>query len=149
VMRNLSDRELHARYCPLKNTKSAMFIVAYFSVAAFVNWRGLHKAPEHYSLLQLPFAIIVAATLIKWLVSFTCFRDRLVSVFVIVILVTGEVEGLVPTWFGQHSEMVRSGHFALSLLGLVVSVTMLITSARSPKFEAGGEARTAVRHKGD
>jgi hypothetical protein len=30
-----------------------LFVVAYFSTAAFVNWKGLHKAPEHSSFVEL------------------------------------------------------------------------------------------------
>jgi hypothetical protein len=132
MMRNPSDREIHARYCPLKNAKSALFIVAYFTVAAFGNWKGLHKAPEHLDLVSLSFVIIVLAMLAKSLVNFTCFRERLVFGLVVVSLVIGELNGFVPSLFGKHAEMVKYGKLALSLLGLLVSLTMLVQSARSP-----------------
>jgi glyoxylase-like metal-dependent hydrolase (beta-lactamase superfamily II) len=48
-----SDQEFHALYCPLKNTKSALFLVVFFSVTAFVNWKGLHNAPEHPDFVEL------------------------------------------------------------------------------------------------
>jgi len=53
MRQKLSDKEFHALYCPVKNAKSALFVVAYFSTAAFVNWKGLHKAPEHSSFVEL------------------------------------------------------------------------------------------------
>jgi hypothetical protein len=132
MRQKLSDQEFHALYCPLKNTKSAVFLVISFSVVAFVGWKGLHKAPEAPSIVVLLFAIIVVAMLAKWLVSFTCFRDRLVIGFVIVSLVTGEVKSFAPSIFGRHVEMVKYGKLALSLLGLLVSLSMLVQSARSP-----------------
>jgi hypothetical protein len=141
MRQKLSDQEFHELYCPVKNTKSALFLVVFFSVTAFVNWKGLHKAPEHPGLVELLFAIIVVVMLAKWLVNFTCFRERLVFGLVIVSMVTGEAEGFAPSAFSQHVETVRYGHLALSFLGLLVSLTMLVQSARTPNAEpseAGG-----------
>jgi hypothetical protein len=145
MRQKLSDQEFHALYCPVKNTKSALFLVAFFSVTAFVNWKGLHKAPEHPDLVELLFAIIVVAMLAKWLAAFTCFRERLVFGLVIVSLVTGEVKGFVPSVFGQHVEMVKVGKLALSLLGLLVSLTMLVQSVRSPNAEPSNAETSIAR----
>jgi hypothetical protein len=148
MMRNLSGQEFHELYCPVKNTKSALFIVAYFSVAAFGNWKGLHKAPEHLDLVSLSFVIIVLALLAKSLVNFTCFRERLIFGLVIVSLVIGEVNGFVPSVFGQHTEMVQSGKLALPLLGLLVSLTMLVQATRSPNVgPSNAEASIAWQPK--
>jgi hypothetical protein len=132
MRRKLSDQEFHALYCPVKNTKSALFLVACFSLTAFVNWKGLHKAPGPPDFVVLVFAVVVVAMLAKWLVAFTCFRERLVFGLVIVSMVAAEVERFVPSIVSQHVETVKSGHLALSLLGLLVSLTMLVQSARSP-----------------
>ena len=132
MRQKLSDQEFHALYCPVKNTKSALFLVACFSVVVFVSLKGLHKAPEHPSFVDLLFGILVVAMLAKWLVAFTCFRERLVFGLVIVSLVRWEVEGFAPSVFSQHVAMVKFGELALSLLGLLVSLTMLVQSARSP-----------------
>lgn len=131
MMRNLSDYEIHAQSCPVKNSKSALFLVASFSVMVFVGWKGLHRAPEHKSIVDLLFYIVVAAGLARLLVAFTCLRERLVISVVIVSLLTGAVEGFVPSVFSQHVEMLKFGKLALSLLGLLVSLTMLVQSARS------------------
>ncbi len=122
MRRKLSDQEFHALYCPVKNPKSALFLVAYFSVAAFGNWKGLHKAPEHLDLVSLSFIIIVVAMLAKSLINFTCFRERLVFVLVIVSFVTGEVYGFFPAIVGPYAHVMELGRLALSLLGLLVSV---------------------------
>jgi hypothetical protein len=139
MRRKLSDQEFHALYCPVKNTKSALFLVTCFSVTAFASWKGLHKAPEHPDFVVLLFAIVVVAMLAKWLMAFTCFRERLVLSFVIVSLVAGEVERFVPSIVSQHLETVKSGHLALSLLCLLVSLTMLVQAARTPKVEPNEE----------
>ena len=140
MRQKLSDQEFHALYCPVRNSKSALFLVAGFSVATFVGWKGLHKAPEHPSFVELFFAMLVVAMLAKWLAAFTCFRERLVFGLVIVSLVTGQVASFVPSVFGQHVEMVKFGKLALSLLGLLVSLTMLVQSVRIPNVgpRAGG-----------
>lgn len=143
MRRKLSDQEFHALYCPVKNTKSALFLVACFSVVAFGSWRGLHKASEHPSFVELFFAILVVAMLAKWLVAFTCFRERLVFGLVIVSMVTGEVESFVPSVFNKHAEMVKSGQLALSLFCLLVSLTMLVQSARSPHVRRS-DAETSI-----
>jgi hypothetical protein len=135
MRRNLSDQEFHALYCPLKNTKSALFLVAYFSVAAFGNWKGSHKAPEHLDLVSLSFIIIVMAILAKSLIHFTCFRERLVFGLVIVSFATGEVYGFFPAIVGPYAHVMQPGKLALSLLGLLVSLTMLVQSARTPRVE--------------
>lgn len=110
MRQKLSDQEFHALYCPVKNTKSALFLVACFSATAFVNWKGLHKAPEHRDFVVLLFAIVLVAMFAKWLVAFTCFRERFVLSLVIVSLVAGEVERFVPSLVSQHLETVKSGY---------------------------------------
>ena len=80
MSQKLSDQEFHALYCPVKNKKSALFLVVSFSVVAFVGWEGLHKVPASPSFVELLFAILVVAILAKWLVAFTCFRERWVLI---------------------------------------------------------------------
>ena len=140
-MRNLSDHEIHALYCPVNNSRSALFLVACFSLMVFVGWKGLHKAPEHKSIVEILFYIVVAAGLARLLVAFTCWRERLVITVVIVSLLIGVVTGFVPSVFRQHAEALRSGKLASSLLGLLVSLTMLAQSVRNPN---AGPSR--VRH---
>jgi len=132
MRQKLSDEEIHWLYCPVKNRKSALFLVVCFSVTAFLSWKGLHKAPERPSLFVLLFGILLFATLGKTLTAFRCLRERLVFGVVIVSLVTGAAAGFAPSIFSKHLEMVRSGKLALSVLGLLVSLTMLVQSARRP-----------------
>ena len=144
MRRNLSDQEFHAKYCPVKNPKSAMFLVAYFSVAAFDDWRGLHKPLEDPALVELLFATVVIVMLAKWLVAFTCFRERLAFGLAIVSLATSEGTRFAPIFVIQYADVVRFSKLALSVLGLMVSLTMLVPSARTQKVEPN-ELQASVR----
>ena len=87
-------------------------------------------------------------SLAKWLVNFTCFRERLVFVLVIVSIVTGEVYGFFPAIVGPYAHVMELGKLALSLLGLLVSLTMLVQSARSPNVgPSNTEASVAWKPK--
>ncbi|MGB7281029.1 MAG: hypothetical protein WBE13_02110 [Candidatus Acidiferrum sp.] len=143
MRQDLSGQEFHELYCPVKNAKSALLLVAYFSLAAFDNWKGLHKPPDRPDLVTLAFLIIVVALLAKSLLYFTCFRERLVLGLVIVCLVTGGVYGFFPAILGPSAHLMELGKLALSLLGLLVSLTMLIQSARAPRVEPT-EEQTAI-----
>jgi len=133
MSQKLSDQEVHARDCPAKNTKSALFLVVSFSVFAFLGWKGLHKPLAAPSLFELIFVVVlVAAMLATWLVRFTCFRERLLLVLFSVSIVTGELARFLPSSvFGRHAETVKSGNLVLSLLGLIVSLSMLVQSVKS------------------
>jgi hypothetical protein len=121
-----NEPDSHAKYCPVKHTKSALFLIAYFSLAGFVNWRGLHKGPAPPDLIILFFAMLVTVMLGRAMVDFTCFRERFVFGIAIVMLVIGEVERFAPSLFGQHIEVEKAGRLALSLLGLLVSLSMFV-----------------------
>jgi hypothetical protein len=143
MRQKLSGQELHARYCPVKNTKSALFLVVSFAVVAFVGWKGLHRPLAPPSFVELIFAILlVAAMLATLLVPFTCFRERLLLGLFIVSLVTGEVVRFVPSLMGKHAEMIKSGKLALSLLGLIVSLSMLVQSVANPHVRPSGSLRS-------
>jgi membrane-associated HD superfamily phosphohydrolase len=131
-MHKLSDRELHDHYCPVRNPKSAALLVACLAVMLFVSCRSLHKAQEKPSFVLLLFLIVVYTMVARLLVAFTCFRERLLFGLVVGIVVAGEVARFVPTVFGRYIGIVRPAQLALSLLGLVVCLTMLVQSARGP-----------------
>ena len=138
MKQKLSDQESHALHCPIKNVKSALFVVGSFCVITFASGNGLHKPPAHYSLAQLISVIFVLAMLAQFLVEFTCFRERLLLGIAIIDLLTVEVQGFVPSVFSNHVELVKSVKFALVLLGLFVSLTMLIQAARNPNVKRAG-----------
>lgn len=128
-----SNQDGHALYCPIKNVKSALFVVASFIVIVFAGWNGLDKPPEHYSLWQLLTVIFILAMVTYWLVGFTCVRERLLLGITIISLLKMEVQGFAPSVLRKHVELVNSGELALALIGLFVSLSMLIEAARSPR----------------
>jgi hypothetical protein len=143
----LSDQEFHELYCPVKNTKTALFLVAAFSVAALERWKGLHKSPKHPSYVVLLFLILVGAMLAKQVVAFKCLRERLVLAVVIVSVAIGEVEGFLPSLFGRFTRIVNSADLLLLLLGLLVSLTMLIQSLRGPKIQPTERQASIIRQQ--
>jgi hypothetical protein len=136
MKQKLSDQESHALYCPIKNAKSALFVVASFSVISLASWNGLDKPPAHYRLDELLVVIFVVAVVAQLLVGFTCFRERLLLGIIIINLLTMEVQGFVPSVFSKHVELLKSAKFASVLIGLFVSLTMLIQAARSSDVQS-------------
>ena len=130
MKKKLADKESHALYCPIKNAKSALFVVACFSVIAFASWRGLDKPPAHYSLGQLIIVIFLVAMVARWLVEFSCGRERVLLGIIVIGLLKMEVQGFAPSVFTKHVEFAKSGELALALIGLFVSLTMLIQAVR-------------------
>ena len=133
-----SDQESHALHCPIKNVKSALFVVVSFCVITFASWNGLHKPRAHFSLAQLIIVIFLLAMLGQFFVEFTCFRERLVLGIIIISLLTMEVQGFAPSVFSKCVELVKSAKFALAVFCLFVSLTMLIQAVRSPNVKRSG-----------
>jgi hypothetical protein len=124
----ISEPISHAQYCPIKNSKSALFFVAYFALLSFTSWRGLHRGPASPDLTVLLFILIVAAIFVRALVEFKCFRERLIFGIAIAILSIGQIERYAPSAFGGHFETEKLTRLVLALAGLLISLTMLIQS---------------------
>jgi hypothetical protein len=113
----------------------------------FVSWRDLHKAPQPRDFIQLPFAILLVAIYAKSLPIFKCFRERLVLGLAIASFVLAEVSEFAPAIVGPFAGLVKSGDLALTGLALLVSLSMLIQSARNPHVETGeGEMKMVGRN---
>lgn len=145
MKQQITAREVHALYCPLTNTKSALFLVAFSAWETLTGWMWLHKPLAHPDLVELPFFIIVAVLLARWAVSFTCFRERLVFGLVITYLAVEEVSTLLPVIAGPHVHLVRCTELVLWILCLLVSLTMLLQSARTPKVELSEQQAATQR----
>jgi cytochrome bd-type quinol oxidase subunit 2 len=132
---SLSDQDFHELYCPVRNTKSALFLVALFSWDVFIDWRGLHKPPEHSALFQLLFGIVAVAIYAKFLVAFTCFRERLLLILIIADLVAWEISGFFAAAVEPYAQTLKSITFVFCVIGLLVSLALLVQSFRTPKVE--------------
>jgi hypothetical protein len=131
----LSAYEFHELYCPRKNTKSALLLVALFSLETFQGWKRLHKAPDRPDLITLASLIILTVLLAKSLVNFTCFRERLIFILILVGLVADYVFEFYPAIIGTHVLLANSIISSLWTLALLVSLTMLFQSFRSPRIQ--------------
>ena len=130
--RNELDEEFHARNCAVKNMRTAMLFVAFFAIEVLVSWRTLDKPYHRPSLIELPFFIVTFAIGVRWLLMFKCVVERLVLGLSLLNFATGVVSAYVPTiGMGPFSELIRSGKLSLWIFVLVVSIGMLILSARS------------------
>ncbi len=85
--------------------------------------------------------------LAKWLVPFTCFHEQLVWGIFSVSLVDRRSYASYPPVFGKHAEMIKSGKLALSLLGLLVSLSMLVQSVANPHVRANAMTRRRLQIK--
>lgn len=135
MMYKLSNQELHTRYCPIRNSIGALFFVACLSILAFGSWNGLRQTPDHHKLFVPLFLILTFTLLARPLAAFTCFRERLVIGLVVFVLVADEVVRFMPTVSRQYVQLAKRTELTLLLLGLVVTLTMLAQSVRSPRVE--------------
>ena len=130
--RSQLDKEFHARYCAVKNIRTALFFVAFFTLEVFVSWRGLDGPFRHPSLIELPFIIVTVAIGLRLLLMFRCFIERLVLGLSLINIVTGVVSAYVPAiGMGPFADLIRSGKLSLWVFVLIVSLGMLVLSARS------------------
>jgi hypothetical protein len=130
--RNQLDEEFHARYCAVRNVRTAWLFVAFFAVEVFVSWRGLDKPFQRPSLIELPFFIVTIAIGVRWLLVFKCVMERLVLGISLINFVAGLIFAYVPTiGTGTSAELIRSGKLSLWVFALIVSLGMLVLSARS------------------
>lgn len=134
-----SDQELHERFCPVKHLKSALFVFATFALTTFLNSRALARERERDDVVELVFAMILVAILIRSLLVFTCLRERLLLLIIIISVTAGNIESFVPSVFGDHAGLLKYAHLALSVLGLVISFTMLVQSCLNRPSGTGFE----------
>jgi hypothetical protein len=127
MFKYFSNPQPHARYCPAKNTKVALFLVASFSLIVFLCWRNLHASPNH-DLLPPIFGIFVAALILGTL---SCLPEKLIILAAIASLLVSLIRDRFPSAFGQHIETANYIKLTLWLLALLLSITLLIQSLRT------------------
>ncbi len=126
------DEEFHARNCAVKNMRTAMLFVAFFTIEVLVSWRSLDKPFYRPSFIELPFFIVTIAIGVRWLMMFKCVVERLVLGLSLVNFEAGIVSAYVLSIrTGPFSELIRSCKLSLWVFVLVVSIGMLILSVRS------------------
>jgi len=130
--RNELDEEFHERNCALKKTRTAVLFVAFFAIEVVVSWRALDKPYHRPSFIELPFFVITIGIGVKWLLMFKCVLERLAIGLSLINFAAGLVAAYVPTiGNGPFSDLIKSCKLSLWVFVLVVSIGMLILSARS------------------
>jgi hypothetical protein len=137
-----SNEEYHRRYCALTNTRAALVLVLCLAVIAFVSWIGLRKPVQQVSVIELPLYIIVEILLVKCLIIFRCFRERLIVGLAMVSLAIGSSSGFIPARIGPLPELIKYGKFGLWTFALLISLSALVGSVRRP--DVPGEEGVAV-----
>jgi hypothetical protein len=123
--------DLHARYCAVRNVKSAVFWVAFCALELFLVVRS-RRLPERH-LIELPFFIYVIGLSIVLVAKCPCFRERLVVGFGAMSLAIGALSSYFPRFFTPFFDVVRDSKIGLWMAALMVSITLLISSARKSK----------------
>ncbi len=142
---NQSNEGIHAQYCTLRNRRTALVITALFVVEVYVSWRGLGRPSLKNSLIELPFYIAVFVISAKLFVIFRCFRERLVMGLATVAFVMGVASGYFPTDVSRFAPLASYGRLALWSLALLISLSMLVESARNPYVEIEGGNKMTVK----
>jgi hypothetical protein len=125
------DEEFHARYCAVRNGRIALLFVAFLAIEVFVSWRALDKPFRRPPLFELPFYIVTVAIGLRWLGMFRCVLERLVLGLSLINFVAGIVSAYIPAiGMSSFAELIRSSKLSLWVFVLIVSLGMLVLSAR-------------------
>jgi len=147
MTRTQSNDEYHRRYCAISNARTALVLVLCLAAVVFVSWKGLRKPIQQVSVIELPLYILVAAIFVKCLGVFRCFRERIIAGLAIASLSIGAIAGLVPVRVGPFSDLISYCKFGLWTLALLISLSMLMSSARRPDVR-GEEGVTTSASRG-
>jgi hypothetical protein len=130
-----TNEEIHARICPVRNVRSAIFLLGFFSYAVFLNWRAVGKPFLEHSLYDLFFRIaLFSIVLFPGLLNISrCVPERFILGIMTIQFVAGWVIEFAPTIVGPTAGLVRQCNLALSILAFLISLTMVVSSPSSPK----------------
>lgn len=143
-MTKQTDRDFHSQNCAITNIRTSMIFVAFCGLEAFLSWRVLGNAFPEYNLLNVLRDFVVIAVCAKFLLMFRCSRERFVVSLVILRYVIGLTSASMPTVVNRVAGLVRIGDFALWVLALIVSLSMLVQAARSPNAKSQNGKTTTL-----
>lgn len=147
MIRDQSNEEFHARNCAIANSRTSIIFVAFCALEVFLSWRVLGKTFPAYNLVGVFRDIVMIMVCAKLLLIFRCFRERLVVGIVMLRYVISLVSGFMPTVFNRAAGPIRSVDLALWVLALIVSLSMLIHSARKPYVESKDDDAMKVKRR--
>ena len=136
---NQQNEEYHTRNCAITNVRTSIIFVAFCAMEVFLSWRELGKVLPIYSqfnVLRDVFVIVACAQLLQ---MYRCFQERFVVSLVILRYMIALVSAFMPTLINRAAGFLGVVDLALWVLALIVSLSMLVQSARNPhvKLEEG------------
>lgn len=129
------DNEAHARFCAVRNSRIAAFLLGFFTLGVFLSWRELGKPFVERSLYDLLFRIVLFSIVffpLLFRIS-RCFPERFVVGIVMIRIVTGWVFEYAPNVVDPFAGLVRQFNLVLYILALITSLGLLVSALSSPK----------------
>jgi hypothetical protein len=133
-MRPLSPRwaEAHTRFCAAKNWRTALGLLLFSAVEAFICWTELAKPlADHRSsvvvLLGYGCAVFI---LIQIALPLRCYRERVVLALAIVSFLKAILVGLGPGLVAPGAHFARELSFLLWAAASLTSLSLLYSALR-------------------
>ena len=128
------DVEMHARICPVRNIRIAVFLAGFFTLEIFLSWRALGKPFLEHNLYDLLFRIVICSLLFPFLLNISrCVPERFILGIIMIRFVTGWVIEFAPNLVVPVAGLVRQCNLVLWILALLISLTILVSSLSNPK----------------
>jgi hypothetical protein len=129
-----SGEEIHARICAVRNVRSALFLVGFFTLEVFQSWRALGKPFLQHNLYDLLFRIVLLTVAFPVLLKISrCVPERFILGILTIRFVTGWVIEFAPNLVEPVASLVRQCNLVLWILAFLTSLTMLVSSLSNPK----------------
>jgi hypothetical protein len=142
---NQQNEEYHARNCAITNIRTSLIFVAFCAVEVFLSWRELGKVLPIYSQFNVLRDVFVIVACTQLLQMYRCFQERFVISLVILRYVIALVSAFMPTPMNRVADLVGIGDLTLWVLALIVSLSMLVQSARNPYVKPEHSDKTKVQ----
>ena len=128
------DVEMHARICPVRNIRIAVFLAGFFTLEIFLSWRALGKPFLEHNLFDLLFRIVIFSALFPVLLKISrCVPERIILGIIMIRFVTGWAIEFAPNLVEPVADLVRQCNLVLWILAFLISLTMLVSSLSNPK----------------
>ena len=139
------DKKTHERICAVKNLRSALLLVVFFTLEVFLSWRALGKPFLEHSLYSLLFRIVLSILVFPALLNiFRCVPERFILAIVTIRIATGWVIEFAPSLAVSAAGLVRQTNLVLWVLALLTSLAMLISAfTTSRSTQEGSQPRQA------
>jgi hypothetical protein len=130
---NRSTTEEHARLCAVKNIGTALYFVAACLLMVYLNWKDLGKPYHKISTYYLFWDIASSVAIFQLMIIFRCAQERFILSLGLLISLRAVVSRFAPDLLNRFASPLRQAFFALWVVGLFISLSMIASSAFKPK----------------